>query len=63
VAAAFDAFQNFKRAIRLHGELIDALELIENAEAFADQLHGDARAARSRFPAAKQEQPRAIQPR
>src|SRR5208283_393783 len=45
VTAAFDAFQNFKRAIRLHGKPVDSLELIENAEAFADQLHRDARAA------------------
>src|SRR5271166_6240560 len=50
VATAFDAFQNFKRAIRLYSQLIDSLKLIENAEAFADQLQGDARAAGSRFP-------------
>src|SRR5271157_3333953 len=45
VTAALDAFQDLEGTIGLQGELVDSLELIEDAEVFADQLHGDARTA------------------
>jgi hypothetical protein len=54
VLAAFDALQDFKGAVIAQGDLIDALELIGDAEALADELEGDAGAAAGRFPAAEE---------
>ena len=54
--AAFDAFENFERAVRVDLEFVDALELIGDAEPLADDLEGDARAARGALPAAEEQQ-------
>ena len=54
--AAFDALQNFQRTVGVHRELIHALKLVRDAEAFADDLHRCPRAARGGFPAAENQQ-------
>ena len=55
--AALDALKNFQRTVGGDFEFIHALELVGDAEAFADHLHRGARAARRGFPAAEHEQP------
>ena len=62
MTSALDSFQNFERTIGLHIELVDTLKLVENPEPLSDQLHGGARAPRSRFPTAEYKQARAIEP-
>jgi hypothetical protein len=59
--AALDAFQDFKRAIVAEFDLVDALELIGNAEALANKLQRDARATRRGLPSAKEQEPFAIE--
>ncbi len=54
--AAFDALQHFKGAIVAESDLIDALKLIGDAEALADELESDAGAASGRFPSAEEEE-------
>ena len=54
--AAFDALQDFQRAVGGDCEFVHALELVHDAEAFADHLHRRARAARGGFPAAENQQ-------
>jgi len=61
VFAALDALKHAERTVGLHGELIDALELVDDAEALADHLHGGAGAARGGFPAAEDEQTRFVE--
>ena len=56
VLAAFDALQHFKDAVVAEIDLVDALELVGDAEALADDLKRDARAARGRLPSAEQKQ-------
>jgi hypothetical protein len=58
--AAFDALQHFKAAVVAEVDLVYALELVGDAEAFADKLKSDARAARGRLPAAEEKQPLAV---
>ena len=44
-----------------HGDLVHALKLVRDAQPLADHLQRGAGAARGRFPAAEQQQPRAVQ--
>jgi hypothetical protein len=61
MAAALDALEDFKGVVVAMFNLVDALELIKDAEAFADELESDASAARCRLPPAKDEEARAIE--
>ena len=63
MTTAFDALEDFERAVLEHLELVHALELVENAEPLADHLQGSAGRARGGLPAAKNEEPGAIQSR
>src|SRR3954468_12066748 len=54
--AAFDALQYFERAVGAEIDLVCALKLLADAEAFSDDLEGDAGAARGRFPSAEEQQ-------
>ena len=59
--AAFDALQNLETSRRREVDLIDALELVGDAEAFADKLKRDACAARGRLPAAEEQELRCVE--
>jgi hypothetical protein len=59
--AAFDALQHFKAAVVAEVDLVHALELVGDAEALADELQRDARAARGRLPAAEEQQLGAVE--
>jgi len=60
VLAAFDALQHFKRAVVAEFNLVDALELVGNAQPLADELQGHAARA-CRLPAAEEQALRAVQ--
>jgi len=45
VFAAFDTFEDVERAVGVQLQFIDALELVEDPETFAEHLHRGARTA------------------
>ena len=61
MAAAFDALQDFEGAVVAEVDLVDALELVGDAEALADELQRDAGAAGGGFPSAEEQELGAIE--
>ena len=61
MASAFDAFQHFEGAVGAEIDLVDALELVGDAEALADKLEGDAGAAAGRLPSTEEKKFAAVE--
>ena len=59
--AALDALQHLERSIVAQRDLVDALKLVGDAEAFADELQRHTRTARCRLPSAEEQQPIAVE--
>jgi hypothetical protein len=60
VLSAFSALEHLEGAVVTEGDLVDALELVSDAEALADELQRDSRAARGRLPSAEEKQLRLV---
>ena len=61
--ATLNALQNFKTAIVVEVNLVNALKLVDDAEALTHHLERGPRASRSRLPPAEEEQAAAVETR